>query len=263
MTLDLDNLNMFGTEGSGHQLKCWTTVYGKPCLIKLNSKFREASKEVSASALALACGLNAVRYQASEYTYQGKKRLGCICESFLSPSESSVSVYSLLAHVNISNNTPAREYFRLLANAISQYTGIPIDICVDYLMNIVTFDYLVCNPDRHLGNIEIVQDAVTGQFRLPPLFDFGQSFLKRDGIQSKAELDRLIRSFKTRPFSSTPERNLIDVPYAQRLCQQYLNSIAINYGNLSNVPAKEFHKQLFEIRVHRLMSLGPDGHTKK
>ena len=46
--LELDSNNVFGADGSGNQIKSWVKINNSKYLIKTNSKYREAIKEVSA-----------------------------------------------------------------------------------------------------------------------------------------------------------------------------------------------------------------------
>lgn len=263
MTLDLDEFDIFGTEGSGHQKKCWITINGEKYLIKLNSKYREASKEVSASTIAIASGVNAVRYEEGKYKYRGRVHTGCICKSFAGTEDEAHPVHWLINDIAIPKGLPAREYFNILAGVMGRLPGLSVGYCKEYLMHIVTLDYLMCNPDRHLSNIEVVHNAASNTYRLPPIFDFGQSFFKRDGAPTAAELNHLMIAFKTLPFSRKPETNLIDIRYAQHLCGVYIENINKTYGDIDRLPIKEFHKQVFKARVRELLSLDDKGHHSR
>ena len=64
--LKLDSRYMFGTDGSCNQKKIWIN----DCFYKVDSKFRESTKEVSACSIAEAFNLKHVTY----------KRLKCIVD---------------------------------------------------------------------------------------------------------------------------------------------------------------------------------------
>ncbi len=71
MKLDLDldkiqGLKYFGTSGSGNQRKAWVTINNQDYLIKLNSKYREASKEQSVSRLLIKLGIDHVNYEEKQ-----------------------------------------------------------------------------------------------------------------------------------------------------------------------------------------------------
>lgn len=62
--------------------------------------------------------------------------------------------------------------------AISPYVN-------DYLDTMFVFDCLICNRDRHTGNIEVLQSR-NGNYRFSPLFDHGQSFCATCGLDEYA-----------------------------------------------------------------------------
>jgi len=62
--------------------------------------------------------------------------------------------------------------------AVSQYIS-------DYLDTMYVFDCLIYNRDRHTGNIEVLESK-SGEFRLSPLFDHGQSFCAPYGMDRRA-----------------------------------------------------------------------------
>lgn len=99
MTLDLDkeNIVLFGTEGSGHQSKAWVVKNGIEYLIKVNSKYREASKEVSVSKFLETIGIPHAEYEIINVTIGNKKRVACISKSYLDKNEASIPFYNLLS----------------------------------------------------------------------------------------------------------------------------------------------------------------------
>lgn len=66
--LEFDSRNMFGTDGSGNQKKIWID---NKYLVKVNSKLREASKEVDACKLAELFGLNHANYKEIKVVVDG------------------------------------------------------------------------------------------------------------------------------------------------------------------------------------------------
>lgn len=88
-----------------------------------------------------------------------------------------------MSDVNIKSNEPAISFFNKSVECINEQLGIDRGIASKYLMTIVTIDNLVMNKDRHLNNIEFI--CRNGKWAGSPLFDFGQSFLCRDGAVHK------------------------------------------------------------------------------
>lgn len=239
-----------GIFGIGNQAKFWFDSK----LIKLNFKYREAEKEYSAYVLGRAFGLNTVEYRKGEYEVGGKTWNGCECNNFLQSEEVSVSLWNLLEWqpFPVPTNMSAVEFFQKTVNAVANVTGLPYDAIANYIMCILVFDFLICNDDRHLNNIEFIKG--TAGYRFAPIFDNGQSFLLRDGVRSVKERERLLRQYKSCPFSRDPDKNIIDRETAKRICMQFVQ----NAGGLEGIkalPINSWHKSLVLYRIKQICGM--------
>ena len=252
LDMDLTDLVPFGTEGSGNQIKYWKDNR----LIKLNSKYHEAQKEVSCSKLAIAFGIDAVRYTANKYTIDNKTFWGCESVSYLQDNEESVSFASLISMKNfaVPMKMSATDYFLKMTEVISETTKIDADSVANYILTILVFDYIVCNPDRHLSNLEMIHNSSTNAYRFAPLFDLGQAFLKLDAMPSQDQLQMLLHKFKTRPFSSNPEKNIINKDLAKQIATKFIES-AGGFNALKSLDINEVHRYLAIKRLHKLLEV--------
>ena len=251
ITID-GSLKIFGTEGSGHQKKAWLNKQGQNYLIKINSKYREALKEQDASIILRACGVDAVEYKAIKVNLYGSERNACICKSFLRDKEFTITLSKILEDTDIGMNESARSYMNKAIKAVNSELGIQDEIIYNYFMYILTADYLLMNTDRHLSNIEFIYSEAG--WKLAPLFDFGQSFLNKDGIKSVKQFKLEERAFKTLPFSRNPEKNLVDINYAKQIAVYMLEKL----GGLQRVDSlgiNSYHGFVFKQRINRLLSL--------
>lgn len=254
VTLLPSGLIPFGTEGSGNQIKLWNGSK----LIKLNSKYRESSKEVSAYLLGTAFGLQMTPYRQCKYQYRGRIHIGCECISYLNKDEEAVSVFDMEQGLNVPQGMPLKKLFRLLVSAIAQYTHLSeIDISM-YLMRMLVLDFLICNDDRHLNNIEFIYNRANGTFRPAPLFDHGESFMRRDSFTgTQADFLSLLSTFNSRPFSDNPRLNLIDIDSAKLIAGQFAKRVGGSKG-ISALPINNFHKRV--VKAQFLALLGGDFH---
>lgn len=71
-----------------------------------------------------------------------------------------------------------------------------------YLTLILELDALTLDDDRHFNNIAVIFDGT--DYYLPPLFDFGASFLSDTMIDYplSSDLDKLLEIKNAKPFSS-------------------------------------------------------------
>lgn len=242
----------FGTEGSGHQIKFWV----HNTLVKLNSKYHEAEKEVSAYVLGTAFGLPMTPYAVNDYLWEGKWHVGCECPSFIGIGEMSVTVYSMLEGLNVTAKTSAVEYFNIATVRIARASGISLQAVQNYFMHLLVFDYLICNSDRHFTNIELLYSEVTRTFRFAPIYDNGCAFLGRNSApQDGSEgVTRLIRRYKSLPFSTNPEKNIIDRNIACEIARAYLQRVG-GFAGLAQLPINQFHKYVVRIRFQKLLEV--------
>ena len=248
MMLELNKQSLFGTEGSGNQKKIWIGDY----LYKIDTRNRESTKEVSAYNLAKAFQIPCVEYRREKVTIDGIEHYSSVCKSYLHRGvDKSITFAQLLDMYNIfqiDKNMSAKQYFTLTCRCIKDYTKLPDEYIYRRLLEILTFDFLICNEDRHLSNLEIVEYA--NGINIAPIFDNGTSFFRKDSILTYSELERLSRKHKSKPFSTNQWVNLIDISYAKQLASKW----SININNVTNV--LDGHLKIVKYRLTELQKKG-------
>lgn len=254
MILELDNYESFGTPGSGNQTKFWINNQ----LVKLDSKFRESDKEVSASKLADVFNLNHITYSKIKALYKNQNHNACICDSYLDGNiEEEISIYNLLNlyNVYITQNESSVSYFDKVIKVINIFTGISESDIKFWLLSILTFDYIICNTDRHLSNLCVIHNLYNDTYKLCPIFDNGQSFLNTNGELTNNEIEIRCRKLKFKPFSTNAKSNLIDINYAKDLVSQWESFAMLKYGSLINMPINSGHNKIIRYRINQLKNL--------
>ena len=145
--------------------KCWRRIQGRIYLYKggttgaANTGF-EPYSEYYAYQVAEAMGMNAVPYNLSKW----KGYLCSVCELFTSKELSYIPIGYLQKKGGMK---AVREYYESLG---TEY--------VKALDDMLVFDALICNTDRHFGNFGLlVEDNVTNTIVAPaPSFDHGNSW---------------------------------------------------------------------------------------
>lgn len=163
--------------------KCWRRVDGKVYLYKggvtgfSNSGF-EPYSEFYASQIAKAMGVNAVEYRLSKW----KGTLCSTCELFTSLDYSFVPVGKI---VTSGGMQAVRDYYESLGSEF-----------IDALNEMIVFDAIICNTDRHFGNFGVLVDNSTNTIVKPaPLFDHGNSlfnFIPIDALESQDSFDEYV-----------------------------------------------------------------------
>lgn len=155
--------------------KCWRRIDGKIYLFKggtygASNTGKEPYSEYYAYQIAKAIGVNAIPYNLSKW----KGELCSYCELFTDKNHSYVPVGRI---VRTGGMQAVRAYYKELGE---EY------LCA--LDDMIVFDALIRNTDRHYGNFGFLVDNKTNTITAPaPLFDHGNSlfnFAARDDLES-------------------------------------------------------------------------------
>ena len=156
--------------------KCWRRIDGKIVLYKggttgASNTGNEPYSEFYAYQIGKILGVNVVPYSISKW----KDTLCSTCELFTSKDISFVPVGRI---VRSGGMKAVREYYSNLGNEFEKA-----------LDDMIIFDALIFNTDRHYGNFGFLVDSHTNDIIAPaPLFDHGNSlfnFAAGDALESK------------------------------------------------------------------------------
>lgn len=164
-----------------------------------------------------------VRYQMEKLHVHGQDRTGCSSRNFLQKGQSLITVSRLLSsHLGcpvtekLSQLSSDKKRIAYLADATAAYTG--LSEFPQYLTLLFEIDALVCNDDRHLNNIALLEQD--GTYSYCPIFDQGAGLLSnivlnRMDIESKG----LISALRAQPFDTTftRQRNTAESLYGRQL----------------------------------------------
>lgn len=210
--------------------KCWRRVNGKVLLYKggtsgASNTGNEPYSEYYAAQVAQAMGIDAIEYGLSKW----KGVLCSTCELFTSKDYA----YMPIGHIVTEGGFAAVfDYYQQLGEAF-----------VQALRDMLVFDAVVCNTDRHFGNFGLMIDNVTNTIARPaPLFDHGNSLF----------------NFAGKEYLQNAE-----------LLQQYVNTLApCTYGDFIETAGKYMngknHDQLrrlltFHFKRHSRYNLSSDS----
>jgi hypothetical protein len=163
--------------------KCWRRNDGVIKLYKggtpgASNTGNEPYSEYYAAQVAGVLGVNAISYGLSKW----EGELCSTCELFTSKDFSFLPIGHL---VTSGGMEAAREYYENLGDAYRKAFA-----------DMLVFDAIVCNTDRHLGNFGFLVDNHTNKIVAPaPLFDHGNSlfnYADKDDLESEQSLDDYI-----------------------------------------------------------------------
>ena len=160
--------------------KCWRRESGVIRLYKggtsgASNSGNEPYSEFYAWQVAKAMGIRAIEYRLSKW----KGQLCSTCELFTSKEQAFLPVGRLVPSGVMK---AVRAYYENLG---PEY--------VDALNDMLVFDAIICNVDRHYGNFGFLIDTATNSIAAPaPLFDHGNSlfnFAAADDLENEKTLD--------------------------------------------------------------------------
>lgn len=156
--------------------KCWRRVNGKIVLYKggtigASNTGNEPYSEFYAYQIAKILGVNAIPYNLSKW----KNTLCSTCEIFTNKEVSFVPVGRI---VKSGGMHAVREYYKKLGTEFERA-----------LNEMIIYDALIFNTDRHFGNFGFLVNNETNKIIAPaPLFDHGNSlfnYVSRDAMENK------------------------------------------------------------------------------
>lgn len=159
--------------------KCWRRIDGKVKLYKggtsgASNTGYEPYSEFYAAQVAEAMGINAIHYGLAKW----KGQLCSTCELFTSRDVSFMPVGRLVTHGGFE---AVKAYYEKLGPEYLQA-----------LRDMVVFDAVICNTDRHFGNFGFLIDNVTNRIIAPaPLFDHGNSLFNFAGVEYMSSPEKL------------------------------------------------------------------------
>ena len=167
--------------------KCWRRVSGKIVLYKggtsgASNAGNEPYSEFYASQVAQAMGINAISYGLSKW----KGILCSTCELFTSMETAYIPVGRVVTKGGMK---AVQEYYHSLGPDFEKA-----------FRDMLVFDAVICNTDRHFGNFGLLINSKTNQISGPaPLFDHGNSLFNNAGkefMKDEAALDAYIKTLQ-------------------------------------------------------------------
>ena len=167
--------------------KCWRRLKGKVMLFKggttgAANTGNEPYSEFYAAQIAEQMGLNHVPYTLGKW----KGIICSVCELFTSKEYSYIPVGRF---VTSGGFEAVIEYYRNLG-----------DRFYNEFVDMIVFDAVVCNTDRHYGNFGFLVDNNTNQIAAPaPLFDHGNALFNLAGLacwMDEKELEEYIAALQ-------------------------------------------------------------------
>ena len=187
---------------SGALKKCWSNRNDGIYLIKGDSFFprpdgrSQATMEFYASQVAETLGFEHINYDLEEFHHKnGDKEIVCTCKLFTTENEGYVEAATYFKdcgidvdNIDLSSLKLQEQFFKKMGS---------------FYADMMLFDSIIANNDRHLANFGMIVDNNTGKYlRHAPLFDNGSSLLYGAApVELKGNLNELFNSVSCKFYS--------------------------------------------------------------
>lgn len=225
--------------------KCWRRIGGKIMLYKAGSTGaanagNEPYSELYACQIANAMGLNAVEYQL----HQWKGRLCSTCELFTSKAQSYIPTGRIVTEGGWV--------------AVLQYYKERGERYYESLLDMLIFDAVICNEDRHFGNFGLTVATETNTIvDTAPIFDNGLSLFNYAMNDDFQDIDAYAntRLMATSQDFLTFAREVITKEQKKKL--RKLINFTFTRHSRYNLPSHRLKiiERFIQKRVHELLAL--------
>ena len=220
--------------------KCWRRLKGKVMLFKggttgAANTGNEPYSEFYAAQIAKQMGLNHVPYTLGKW----KGIICSVCELFTSKEYSYIPVGRF---VTSGGFEAVIEYYRNLG-----------DRFYNEFVDMIVFDAVVCNTDRHYGNFGFLVDNETNQIAAPaPLFDHGNALFNLAGMacwMDEKELEEYIAALQPAVYDDFIGTAKELMGERQREQLRHLLTFQIYPHHTYNLPARR--RKLIEKQIQK------------
>lgn len=224
--------------------KCWRRIQKKVYLYKggtsgASNTGNEPYSEKYASLIAENMGINAISYRISKW----KGNVCSVCELFTSKDISYVPIGRI---ITTGGMRAVRKYYESLG-----------DEFVAALNEMLVFDALVCNTDRHFGNFGVLVDSHTNEIIAPaPLFDHGNTLFSLAG-EENWKSENLLDEYISTLLPCTYEDYIEEVkPYLDESLKKKIRGLlTFRFGNLGNYNYSSKKIKLIEAEIQKRANL--------
>ena len=176
-----NGITLIRSTASGALSKAWYKIGDKTCLVKGDSMFcYEPFSEAYASVIADVLGVKHIKYEL-DYAYKypevetTKHGIVSVCEIYnIGEGNSRLSLWDYICEV--CNERVLNPRMITTDDAFSITLELDRSV-VNKIFDVLYFDSIICNVDRHMRNIELIRDDNRYIADVIPVFDCGSSLL--------------------------------------------------------------------------------------
>lgn len=242
---------------SGMLKKCWTKrpegiflMKGDDFIPRPDGR-SQATMEFYAAQIADKMGFDHIHYDLEKFHHRnGSEELVCLCPLFTSADVGFVPAYDFFRDKNI-------EITSENISELATQTKMAYAYDINAYQDLMVFDSVVCNQDRHLGNFGYLVDNNTGKYLRPaPIFDNGLSLLAGAAQGNLAHINEYIQSIQGKYMNFDRQAQLFVQPRHAPLLRSLLNFHFAKHPHF-NVSDEAIDKmsEMIQLRAKRILAI--------
>lgn len=242
---------------SGMLKKCWTKrpegiflMKGDDFIPRPDGR-SQATMEFYAAQVADKMGFEHIHYDLEKFHHRnGTEEMVCLCPLFTSADIGFVPAYEFF-------NDQGIEITAENISELATQTKMAYAYGLNAYQDLMVFDSVICNQDRHLGNFGYLVDNNTGKYLRPaPIFDNGLSLLAGAAQGNLERLEEYIHSIQGKYMTFDRQAQLFVQPRHAPLLRSLLNFHLDKHPrfNVSDEAIDKMSKMI-QIRAKRILAI--------
>lgn len=242
---------------SGALKKCWSNRPDGIYLIKGDDFIKtddgrsQATMEFYAAQIAEKMGFTHVPYDLEEFHHRdGEREIVCTCKLFTSEDVGFINAYEFFKDKDIDVDREDLSRLRVQEQMAMIYGPAAYQ-------DLMVFDALICNRDRHLGNFGYLVDNNTGAYLSPaPIFDNGFSLLYGASRSNMADIPAYLETIEGKYLPFDQQARLFIQPRHIPAIRSLLNFQFQKHPkyNVSDPCLAKMNKMI-QLRARRLLGI--------
>ena len=218
-------------------------------------EMRDWAVEIIAADIANQLSIPCVQQHHCKFAFSNRKWDGVYSDNFEIDGYTFLSFESLIGinHLSTKDDSFIQlnsiDKLKWCAKQLSEIGDIPYAEAEKYMLDLAVIDCLVGNVDRHTKNFGLFFNSITGEYKIPLIFDNGMGLFEHDYYRDNYKsFDEAMNNVYVSPYGEDPFDFLEELNEEYQLKQRYPKVDQINYLDILSTPfAQEYERRMQQL----------------
>lgn len=246
------------TDTDGFQMKALShdrRLFIKSQAVISGIEMRDWAVEIIAADLANQLGIPCVQQHHCKFAFGDRKWDGVYSDNFEIDGYTFLSFESLIATKHLSTRDDSfiklssLDKLKWCARQISEIGGISYSEAEKYMLDLAVLDCLVGNVDRHTRNFGVFFSSISGEYKIPLIFDNGMGLFEHDYYRDNYKsFDEAMNNVYVSPYGEDPFDFLVELNKEFHIKERYSVAEQIYYLDILTTPfAHEYERRMQQL----------------